>query len=77
MRRRLPLFSAGPVVYLACLAIAQFSATLVVILCGIVAGYYFWDWLPEPKPSHRAEGVGGGEASSSQGRVESRHGADD
>jgi uncharacterized membrane protein len=77
VRRRLPFFSAGPIVYVACLAIAQFSATLVVVLCGIVAVYYIWDWLPEPRPSHRAESVGGGEAGGAQGRVESRHRADD
>ena len=53
VRRRLPFFSMGPIVYLACLAIAQFSATLVVVLCGLVAVYYFWDWLPEPAGAAR------------------------
>jgi uncharacterized membrane protein len=48
VRRRLPFFSAGPIVYVACLVIARFSPILVVALCGIVAVYYFWDWLPEP-----------------------------
>jgi len=51
VRRRLPFFSVGPVVYIACLFIARFSPILVVALCAIVAVYYFWDWLPEPGPS--------------------------
>ncbi|TMD54889.1 MAG: DUF1211 domain-containing protein [Chloroflexi bacterium] len=86
VRRRLPLFSAGPVVYLACLVVAHYSPILVAVLCGMVAVYYFWDWLPEARPayalpearpSHPSERVGGGEAGGVEGRVEPGHGADE
>ena len=48
VRRRLPLFALGSVVYIACLFIAQVSPIAVVALCALTATYYAFDLIPAP-----------------------------
>lgn len=45
--RAWPRFTVGTVVYLACMALAQFSPIAVVIVCAALAIYYVFERLPD------------------------------
>ena len=57
--RAWPRFSVGSVVYLACIALAQFSAIAVVAVCAALAVYYVFERLPDI--THQPAAAGGGQ----------------